>query len=159
MLFRSSSVDYPIYSPNSTYLFGVGDGAGTASDLYVGSGDGDVILHAGGWATTNIAATISGTDQSVTFEEAVNVGGALDVTGATTFGSTVTLDADPTLALQAATKQYVDNATSNGFHVHTPVLVATTGNLTATYNNGTSGVGATLTNSGAQAAQIGRAHV
>jgi hypothetical protein len=33
-----------------------------------------------------------------------------------------------------------------------PCLVATTSNLTATYANGTSGVGATLTNSGTQAA-------
>jgi hypothetical protein len=33
-----------------------------------------------------------------------------------------------------------------------PVLVATTGALTATYSNGSSGVGATLTNSGTQAA-------
>ncbi len=35
---------------------------------------------------------------------------------------------------------------------HTAVVAATTANLTATYNNGTSGVGATLTNSGTQAA-------
>lgn len=33
-----------------------------------------------------------------------------------------------------------------------PCLVATTNNLTSTYSNGTSGVGATLTNSGTQAA-------
>lgn len=33
-----------------------------------------------------------------------------------------------------------------------PVSIATTTNLTATYNNGTAGTGATLTNSGAQAA-------
>lgn len=35
-----------------------------------------------------------------------------------------------------------------------PCRVATTGNLTATYNNGTSGVGATLTNAGTQAALV-----
>ena len=35
-----------------------------------------------------------------------------------------------------------------------PNLVATTANLTATYDNGTSGVGATLTNSGTQAALV-----
>lgn len=39
-----------------------------------------------------------------------------------------------------------------GFDVYLPVLAASTGNLTATYNNGSSGVGATLTNTGAQAA-------
>ena len=35
-----------------------------------------------------------------------------------------------------------------------PVLTSTTANLTATYANGTSGVGATLTNSGTQAALV-----
>jgi microcystin-dependent protein len=40
------------------------------------------------------------------------VNGATTINGAATFGSTVTLDADPTLALQAATKQYVDNASA-----------------------------------------------
>lgn len=38
--------------------------------------------------------------------------GGFGVGGAATFGSTVTLDADPTLALEAATKQYVDAAAS-----------------------------------------------
>lgn len=40
------------------------------------------------------------------------VNGTTTFTGAATFGSTVTLNANPTLALQAATKQYVDSATS-----------------------------------------------
>lgn len=143
-----TSVDYPIFTPGSGYLFHDGD------KLFIGTATSnkDVVVFAGGVDTANVALTVSGTDLSVTLAGDLNVDGALDVTGAATFGSTVTLNADPTLALQAATKQYVDNATSNGFHVHTPVLVATTGNLTATYNNGTSGVGATLTNSGAQAA-------
>lgn len=39
-----------------------------------------------------------------------------------------------------------------GFVVYFPVIASTTANLTATYNNGISGVGATLTNSGTQAA-------
>lgn len=147
-----SSVDYPIYPPNSAYVYSVGDSAGTASDLYVGSGDGDTVLHAGGWETTNVVATLSGTDQSASFEADVNVGGALDVTGAATFGSTVTLDADPSTALEAATKQYVDNAASAGLTVHTPVRLEQGSNLSATYDNGTSGVGATLTNNSTQAA-------
>lgn len=45
--------------------------------------------------------------------------GAIDVRGAATFGSTVALAADPTTALQAATKQYVDNnggATGGGLY-------------------------------------------
>lgn len=56
----------------------------------------------------------------------------------------LTLNADPTTALQAATKQYVDNLTA-GINFHAPCHVATTGNLSATYLNGVSGVGATLT--------------
>jgi len=42
------------------------------------------------------------------------VNGATTFSGASTFGSTVTLDADPTLALQAATKQYVDSTVASG---------------------------------------------
>ena len=62
------------------------------------------------------------------------------------------LNQDPTSNLQAATKQYVDTIAAAGLHYHDPVRVQTTGNLSATYNNGSSGVGATLTNSGTQAA-------
>jgi hypothetical protein len=143
-----TSVDYPIFTPGSGYLFHDGD------HLFIGTAttDKDVVIFTGGVDTPNEAMRILGTDQSVELVGDLSVGGTLTVVGATEFQSTVLLDADPTLALQAATKQYVDNATSNGFHVHEPVLVATTGNLTATYNNGTDGVGATLTNSGTQAA-------
>jgi hypothetical protein len=68
-----------------------------------------------------------------------------------TFTGTVTLAQDPSSALQAATKQYVDNAAA-GLNAHAAVVASTTANLTATYSNGTSGVGATLTNSGTLAA-------
>jgi len=66
----------------------------------------------------------------------------------------LTLNQDPTAALQAATKQYVDTIAAAGIHYHDPVRVEREGNLTATYNNGTAGVGATLTNSGTQAALV-----
>ena len=80
---------------------------------------------------------------------------ALGATATTLAGLTsVTLTQDPTLALQAATKQYVDVAVSSGIHFHTPVLVEAPANLTVTYANGTAGVGATLTNAGAQAALV-----
>ena len=61
--------------------------------------------------------------------------------------------ATPTLATDAATKQYVDDV-AQGLNVHDAANVATTGALatltggTITYNNGTSGDGATLTLSG-----------
>lgn len=143
-----SSVDYPLFTPGSGYLFHDGD------HFFIGNqtANKDVVLFAGGVDATNEAIRIKGADQDVELANGLSVAGAAVITGAAEFQSTVLLDADPTLALQAATKQYVDNATANGFHVHEPVLVATTGNLTATYNNGTAGVGATLTNSGAQAA-------
>jgi hypothetical protein len=54
--------------------------------------------------------------------------------------------ADPTVNLGLATKQYVDNVIANT-NYHAPVKAATNTNFAATYNNGTSGVGATLTSS------------
>lgn len=57
----------------------------------------------------------------------------------------------PSDASDAATKLYVDTLAAQGITYHTPVkyeVPNTTGNLTATYNNGTAGVGATLTNAG-----------
>jgi hypothetical protein len=57
------------------------------------------------------------------------------------------LTRDPQSALQAATKQYVDTIAAAGIHYHTPVRVESPTALTATYDNGTAGVGATLTNS------------
>ena len=141
-----TSLAYPIFTPGSAYLFNDG------GEMFVGSATDDVVIFAGGVAVADEAVRIDATTKAVTTAGDVNVGDALDVTGAATFGSTVLLHADPTLNLQAATKQYVDTAVSTGLHLHQPVLVATTANLTATYNNGTAGVGATLTNSGTQVA-------
>ena len=53
--------------------------------------------------------------------------------------------AEPTQSTDAATKGYVDT-TAQGIHTHTSCRIATTAALpSCTYNNGTSGVGATLT--------------
>jgi hypothetical protein len=52
--------------------------------------------------------------------------------------------ADPVNPQDAATKNYVDDV-AQGLAVKPAVQVATTANLTATYDNGTNGVGATLT--------------
>ncbi len=143
-----SSVDYPLFTPGSGYVFHDGD------DFFIGNqtANKDVVLFAGGVGTTNEAVRIKGADQSVELASDLSVAGTALITGAAEFQSTVLLDADPTLALQAATKQYVDNAVATGLHLHQPVRVKTTDNLTATYNNGTAGVGATLTNSGTQVA-------
>jgi len=50
----------------------------------------------------------------------------------------------PTASGDAATKAYVDNTTA-GLNFHAAVHGATTSNLSANYDNGTGGVGATLT--------------
>ena len=66
---------------------------------------------------------------------------------------TLTLSQAPTADLEAATKLYVDNVTS-GINFHEAVKAATVEALTASYSNGTSGVGATLTNSGTKAGLV-----
>jgi hypothetical protein len=55
-----------------------------------------------------------------------------------------TVSADPTTNLGIASKQYVD-AVGAAVNFHVGVKAATTSNLSVTYNNGTSGVGATIT--------------
>ena len=59
---------------------------------------------------------------------------------------------DDTIASAKAIKTYVDNVAAAGIHYHTAVRVESPTNLNAAYNNGSSGVGATLTNSGTLAA-------
>ena len=96
---------------------------------------------------TNIA-NASLTNSSVTVGTTAIALGASSLTlGGLT---SVAVTQDPTSALQLATKQYVD-AVAEGLHVHASCAAATTGTLasitggTVTYNNGTAGVGATLT--------------
>ncbi len=140
------SATWPIFTPGSMYLYGNG------GEMFIGSETSDVVFFAGGVDTTDEVGRFSATTGDLTLVDGLNVGAALDVTGAATFGSTVLLDADPTLALQAATKQYVDTVASLGIIIHPAVRVEAIGNLAATYNNGTAGVGATLTNAGTQVA-------
>ncbi len=95
-----------------------------------------------GFATTTQLATVSAA-------LATSIGNHLPLAGGTMTGSLI-LSGAPTATQEAATKQYVDNLASSSIHFHTAVRVESTSNLNATYNNGTAGVGATLTNAGSQ---------
>lgn len=69
--------------------------------------------------------------------------------------TTGTITTTPSTGNDIVNKTYVDTLVSSGITYHQPVkyeVPVTTGNLTATYNNGSSGVGATLTNAGTLAA-------
>ena len=98
---------------------------------------------------------LDGIDTSADVTDAVTVAaaGALMRSGGTMTGNLI-LNADPNAALGAATKQYVDTIASAGIHYHAPVRAEHPSNLNATYNNGSSGVGATLTNAGTNAALV-----
>lgn len=89
--------------------------------------------------------TISSTDTNGNIVISPNGSGVVDVSGSRITGVT-----DPVNPSDAATKNYVDTV-AEGLHVHEAAQVATTNTLatlsggTVTYNNGTAGVGATLT--------------
>jgi hypothetical protein len=104
------------------------------------SGSTNTLTNIPNSALTNSSLTIGST--------AISLGGtSLTLAGLTS----VTLTQDPAADLQAATKQYVDAKASTGLAYHAPVQAATTASLasttggTVTYNNGTAGVGATIT--------------
>ena len=97
---------------------------------------------------TNIA-NASLTNSSVTVgTTAISLGSSSLTLGGLT---SVAVTQDPTTALQLATKQYVDTVAAVGLTAHPAAQVATTQSLAAqtgglvVYNNGASGVGATLT--------------
>lgn len=131
-------------------------GAGTTSLLAAGTG----VLVGGSTPSYSTTPTLTGTNfsgipnaalsnSSVTIgSTSLSLGGtALTLSGL----DSITLTQDPSTALQVATKQYVDTLVAVGVSYHTPVkyeVPNTTGNLTAIYNNGVAGVGATLTNAG-----------
>lgn len=92
-------------------------------------------------------------------------GSAVDVLDIGTLGTTTanittanitagTVSTTPSAATDIVNKTYVDTLVASGIHFHEPVRVESPINLNATYNNGTSGVGATLTNAGTQVALV-----
>ncbi len=123
------------------YVYGNGTSAMTASTTI---------------PTSNLSGTVTNAQLSNSSLTVGTTNIALGATSLTLGGLTsVAVTQDPTTNLQVATKQYVDGLVTQGISYHAPVYVEspdTAGNLNATYNNGTAGVGATLTNAGTQAA-------
>ena len=103
------------------------------------SGSNNTLSNIGNASLTNSSLTV-GTTAIALGASSLTLGGL----------TSVAVTQDPLSALELATKQYVD-AVAEGLHVHAPSAAATTGTLasitggTVTYNNGTAGVGATLT--------------
>jgi len=124
-----------------------------STDTLVGRATTDTLTNKSISGSTN---TLTNIPNSALTSSSVTIGTTSISLGATTLTlgglTSIALTQDPSSALQVATKQYVDTLVSSGVTYHTPVkyeVPDTTGNLNATYNNGASGVGATLTNAGA----------
>jgi hypothetical protein len=135
----SKSTPPTVDNDGNTLLVGAIYWNSTLNNMYVWSGSVWVQI-----ATTSIysAPTIGST--------VINSGATVSTITALTLSGGLA-SADPTANLGLATKQYVDGVVIQ-INYHEAVVAATTANLSATYSNGSSGVGATLTNSGTQAA-------
>ncbi len=109
-------------------------------NVTLGNASGDVI-------------TVTGT---ATFTESADFDGGISVAGSQTVnmgGNKVTNIGTPVQATDAVTKAYVDGV-KQALDIKDSVRIATTANLSTAYNNGTSGVGATLTADGNGAVTI-----
>jgi len=105
---------------------------------------------------TAVSAYSTSIVEALSATMATSIANHLPLAGGTMTGSLI-LNGAPSANLEAATKLYVDNLTNAAIHFHDAVRVESpdsAGNLNATYDNGASGVGATLTNAGTQAALV-----
>jgi hypothetical protein len=133
-----------------------GDVTGTVSDI--SNHDTDDLAEGTNqyFTTARVDSHLSGGTGVTYTSGAIAIGQAVGTSDNVCFGS-VCVTGNPTQACQLATKEYVDTIAAAGIHYHDPVRVESpdsAGNLSATYDNGTNGVGATLTNNGAQAALV-----
>ena len=133
-----------------------GDVTGTVSSL--SNHDTDDLAEGSNqyYTTARVDSHLAG-GTGVTYSSGnISIGQSVGTSDNVCFGS-VCVSANPTAACQLATKEYVDTIAAAGIHYHTPVRVESpdsAGSLAATYDNGSSGVGATLTNNGTQAALV-----
>lgn len=127
----------------------------TSTDTLVGRATTDTLTNKSISGSTN---TLTNIPNAALTNSSVTVGTTSIALGASslTLGglTSVAVTQDPVSAFQLTTKQYVDTLVASGIHFHQPVRVESPTALTATYNNGTAGVGATLTNAGTQVALV-----
>ena len=114
------------------------------------SNSGKTITLAGNLTTTGAFNPTLAFGAGNTYTFPVTAQTLLGLAGGTMTG-TLVLNGNPSAANDAANKAYVD-ATAQGLNPKPASSAASTVALTVTYDNGTSGIGATLTNAGAMAA-------
>jgi len=107
------------------------DTTGNYVSQITGSGNGISVTGSGESASVVIENTgvtsLTGTASQIAVSASTG-SPVISLPSAVTFPGTVTLNADPTQSLQAATKQYVDSV-AEGLHVHDAVATATTANI------------------------------
>ena len=158
---------------NITGQYIIGNGS-QLSGLPAGYTDSDVANALASFGSNTIVTTgnISSGNVSGATGTFTNIGGALSTAAqpsVTSLGTLTNLTmggniamasnninglAEPVVGTDAATKTYVDTIAAAGLHYHDPVRVESEVALSADYDNGTSGVGATLTNNSTQAALV-----
>ncbi len=130
----------------NTIIAGTLNGQGNVdfdSDLNVDGNstfNGNVTLGNAGGDTITVTGT-------TTFTPSVDFDGGLTIAGSQTVdagGNKILNVGTPVASTDAANKGYVD-AVKQALDIKDSVRVATTANIASTYNNGTSGVGATIT--------------
>lgn len=129
-----STIESTSSSTGALTVFG---GAGIGGNIHAGGSINAPTVNAGNIRTTGNTISATNTEGSIILQPAV--GGEVDVSGFRIINLNTPLNSG-----DAVNKSYVDEV-AQGITARPAVRAATTVNLNADYNNGDSGVGATLT--------------